>query len=226
MDKQTMLENLFYLADSEAKCRQLVIWQKERQLQLAALLLDLTKLEDDYFLQSKAYKLLEQLASTTELIALQERLPELAEEYILRSMNILSTQGDEKCLTLLATYFFHTNPYLVRGAVVACGRIGGAEAFLLLWNFTISVKGRVVRLEILEEALAIALSKVEIVIEREGIIAKSLCSGDGRRLWSELDLVMPVRARFSVYPTNDYFTLLCQKKKLQYAKYRWLMQLE
>ncbi len=219
-----MLADLRRLDDSDAKCHQLVIWQKEKQAQLPTLLLELIKIQDDYILQSKAYKMLEQLAGKAEVAALSLSLSELEEEYILRIMNILSIRSDEKCLKLLATYFTHANPYLVRGAIVACGRIGGTEAFLLLWDFAISDQSRVVRLEILEEVLALAFAKVET--ERENILHQCLSSRVGRRLWRELNLTIPIRARFSVYPTNDYFTLLCQKRKLQYAKYRWLMQLE
>lgn len=102
----------------------------------------------------------------------------------------------------LSSYLQDRDPLVVRGVAWALGAIGGQQAARILLGFVSSPAGRILRPELVEEALALAL--------RQEADPQALLAAWGeedaswKRYLRHLTLSKVKHIRFSVYPAPDY----------------------
>ncbi|MGI6685698.1 MAG: HEAT repeat domain-containing protein [Bacillota bacterium] len=126
------------------------------------------------------------------------------EEWQLRVLECLYLFHDQKVVPRVAALLHqHANPLLVRGAVWLLGYLGGKEALDILVKFAVSPKGRIVKSEVVFEAIALALKSLnnsgadywKDFVRKDPAINRFF-------LYTTLPEVDP--PRFSVYPYPDY----------------------
>lgn len=173
---------------------------------------------EDFFLRHKAYYLLKELKEQAAVPFLLERArtPGLPEGEMLRILDALSAfpQGVRELQWLLR----HKNPYLVRGEVMALALAGGREALEILLGFAASPWGRMVRRELMAEALGYLLAKEPGLVERlEKLVETApLIRGYLR----DMELHPPAYGRLSVFPANDYWAIQARGQGLDYGEFK------
>lgn len=174
---------------------------------------------EDYLIKSRAFVVLEKLAHPAALPRMYQVLAEeREEEFRLRALAVIQAVGEPSSIPQLEKALQDWNPFIIRGAVVALGGIGGEEAAQIILEFASSPQGRIVRRELVQEALALSLLKVAA---KEKFLAQlSHSSGPIRRYLRGLNLEVPQRLHFSVYPSADYFSLRCEARDVDYKTYK------
>lgn len=205
LPREEVLELLGFLTDFPA----------ERAVEVVLDYLD----HEDYLIKSRAFVVLEKLAHPLALPPMFRILrEEPEEEFRLRALAVIQAVGHPQAIPELEKVLQDWNPYLIRGALVALGSIGGEEAARVILEFASSPRGRIVRRELVQEALAFCLLKVS---EKEKFLARlAEANGGIRRYLRGLNLEAPPISHFSVYPSNDYLRLKCEARGVDYKTYK------
>jgi len=131
------------------------------------------------------------------------------EEWELRVLECLYYLNDQRVIPRVSSLLdWHDAPLLIRGAVWLLGYLGGEEALEILLEFAVHPKSRIVKSEVILEAIALAIKSLpagpeygEEIIRRDPVLTRYF-------RYSRLPEVDP--PRFFVYPYPDY--LLDQAK--------------
>lgn len=177
----------------------------------------------DYLVRSRAWVTLCRAAHPAIIPDLINYLrEERDEEFRLRCLDVLQCLKEPETVPLLAPFLHDRDPLVVRGTVWTIGAIGGEEAARALLSFGASPAGRLVRREVVGEAVALALAGVP---GREEVLAR--VAGEDRRVaryLADLPLDHDGKPRFSLYPSPDYFRLQCQAREVDYKTFKRLME--
>ncbi|WP_227762375.1 HEAT repeat domain-containing protein [Zhaonella formicivorans] len=176
----------------------------------------------DYLVRSKAFAVLNRiphLALLPDLITVLRE--EKDEEFRLRALEVVQKLGEREAISELIPFLHDRDPLVVRGTIVALGGIGGEEAAESILHFAASPQGRIVRREVVQEALAFCLQKVpepERFLERLGERDKGI-----KRYLRGLQPEVPAQPRFTVYPAADYFSVQAKAREIDYKLYKRLI---
>lgn len=143
------------------------------------------------------------------------------EEFRLRAIEVLRRIGTLEALEELTKLLQDRNPLIVRGAVVAMGSISSPEAVGAILEFASSPQGRIVRPELVQEAVSFALQDIaEPTKFLDGLATEN---AKIRRYLRHLNLERPEIPHFSVYPSADYFSLQAKERGIDYRTYKYLI---
>jgi len=113
------------------------------------------------------------------------------EEWQLRALECLYLLHDQRVVPGLSLFLRQTdNPLLVRGIIWLLGSLGGKEPLDVIARWAASPEGRIVKSEVILEALALAIASLE----------------EGMAYWEEVKKENPVLDRFfrySILPEID-----------------------
>ena len=178
----------------------------------------------DYLSRCRAHYLLSHIEDVSIVSHLLEILnTEKDEEFQLRCLDLIAKFADESVAEQLVPLLEHRDPLVIRGTMIALGEIGGRAAAEAMIEFAANPRGRILRREIVGEALGAALQKVEHPEEfLEKIKIKSTKAVHYLRnlkLWQPDDI-----KRFSIYPASDYFRLQAESRGIDYSMYKKRVQ--
>lgn len=177
---------------------------------------------DDYLVRSKAFAMACDYPHPDLMPALTETIhEEQAEEFRLRAIEALQKLGTKEALAELAKLLKDPNPLIVRGAVVAIGGISSPEAVRTILEFASSPQGRIVRSELVEEAVSFALQ--DIADPQELLTKLAEENANIRRYLRNLTFERPAIPHFKVYPSSDYFALQAKERGIDYKVYKYLI---
>lgn len=173
---------------------------------------------DNFLAKHRAYYLLKiQGGERTRNWAKKQLSEELSEEDVLRNFDILSI-GTFEDIPSIERFFFHKNPYLVRGAVVTITLIGGEEALQSILCFLEKPQSRMIRRDLVGQLLGYLLKKKpDLEICFQEIIAKNSVL---RGYFRDMNCRPPQSPVLSVYPANDYWALLARKHGYDYNYFK------
>ncbi|GAW93132.1 HEAT repeat domain-containing protein [Calderihabitans maritimus] len=176
----------------------------------------------DYLVRTRAFITLNQIAHPGIIPDLLEYLrEEKDEEFRLRCLEVFHSLGDPAAVKPLTGFIHDQDPIFIRGLVWTIGSIGGEEAVRFLLEYGSSPAGRLVKREIVGEAIGMALEKVP-----QGQKLLQELAAQNMRIARYLDW-LPIRgrekARFSVYPAPDYFRQCAKARGLDYREYKKLL---
>lgn len=175
----------------------------------------------DYLVKSKAFAMLAAVAHPAALPRLFAVLrAEQDEEFRLRALEVIQKIAEPESVAELALFLADHDPLLIRGVIVALGNIGGAEAAGIILEFAASPRGRIIRRETVQEALAYALTKVK---DPQQFLLRMGQDKGIRRYLHGLDLALPAVPRYTVYPSADYFSLQAKERGIEYKLYKKLI---
>ncbi|MGI6065848.1 MAG: HEAT repeat domain-containing protein [Bacillota bacterium] len=167
---------------------------------------------DDYKVRSRAFITLGRLKDSSiipELLAYLKQ--EKDEEWRLRVLECLYHFRNQKVipdlLPLLEDYRY---PMLIRGTIWLIGSLGGKEAVRIIGEFGAKPHGRIVKTEVILEALSLAIASIPDGTSFFAKIQKE--RADIARAFRYVTLPDPEKPRFDVYPYPDY---LLDRAKIQ-----------
>jgi HEAT repeat protein len=175
----------------------------------------------DYLVRSKAFAMASLLPHPAFLPFMSTVLQEDDEEFRLRAIEVLQEIGSAEALQELTQLLKDKNPLIVRGAVVALGGISSPESVQTILEFASSPQGRLVRPELVQEAVSFALQ--DIKGQEDLLIRLQAENANIRRYLRGLDLKRPEIAHFTVYPSADYFSLQAKERGVEYRAYKYLV---
>ena len=113
----------------------------------------------DYLVRSRVFIALGRIKDTgISNLLLDYLASEPGEEWQLRVLECLYLLNDNKVIPRISFLLDqHASPLLTRGAAWLIGYLGGEEALHILLKFAVSPRGRIVKSEIILEAIALAL---------------------------------------------------------------------
>ncbi|HHT62354.1 MAG TPA: HEAT repeat domain-containing protein [Clostridia bacterium] len=164
----------------------------------------------DYLVRSRVFIALGRIKDTgISNLLLDYLASEPGEEWQLRVLECLYLLNDNKVIPRISFLLDqHASPLLTRGAAWLIGYLGGEEALHILLKFAVSPRGRIVKSEIILEAIALALKSLDAGDE---YWAKTVRKDPAvNRYFSYCRLPEVEQPRFGVYPYPDY--LLDQAK--------------
>jgi len=179
---------------------------------------------DDYLVRSRAFVTLCRVAHPVIIPRLFDFLErEKDVEFRLRCLEVFHCLGEPATVAPLAALLVDRDPLFLRGLVWTLGSIGGVEAVRVLLAFGSTPAGRIVKPDLVAEAVGMALENVEN--PQEVLEAATRESPRVARYLRDLTLRTRDEARYSVYPTSDYFRLQAQERGLDYREYKRLLNL-
>ncbi|MEW6662945.1 MAG: HEAT repeat domain-containing protein [Bacillota bacterium] len=180
---------------------------------------------EDYLVKSRAWVSLKRMAPSSlvpELIASLANEQDL--EFRLRCVEVLGSVRDQASVDQIGAFLADPDPLVVRAIVWALGEIGGEQAASSLLVFAASPAGRIIRREVVAEALATALAGLPEDKRLQWLRQKQAGS---LRVWQYLQglsLELGPMPRFSPYPAPDYFRLQCKIREIDYRTYKNIME--
>ncbi|MDD2499034.1 MAG: HEAT repeat domain-containing protein [Desulfitobacteriaceae bacterium] len=159
---------------------------------------------EDYQVRSRAFITLGRLQDSSiipELLAYLKR--ETEEEWRLRVLECLYLLHDQKAVPYLVSYLEdYRYPMMIRGTIWLIGFLGGKEAVEIIGRFGVSPGGRMVKDEVILEALSLALASFP---EGTGFFADiQKKRPEIARAFRYVVLPDVKKPRFNVYPYPDY----------------------
>lgn len=176
----------------------------------------------DYMVRSKAFISVSRLGDGRIAEKIVDYIAsEPGEEWQLRGLECLNILNNRDIVPKLTQFLHHhRNPLLIRGTVWLIGYLGGHQAIQTLAQFAASAASRLVKSEVILEALALAVASVgdgEIylyhVMKQNPAIARCL-------RYSKLpDLA---ELNYGVYPYPDYLALQAEAQGIPYKEFKKL----
>ncbi|MDS1029652.1 HEAT repeat domain-containing protein [Bacillota bacterium LX-D] len=191
---------------------------KEKALAVSSLLK-----HPDYLTRCKAYGVLRKIFDPVILPKLYTILQtEQSEEFRLHTLELIQLIGEESSVLTLGSLLSDFNPFVVRGSIVALGGIGGREAVRTILEFASKPQGRIIRREVVAEALGYALQKVQD--PEEFLAALQQENKRVKHYLQDLELKAPPIPHFTVYPSADYFSLQAKSRGIDYKKFKRMIK--
>ncbi len=144
------------------------------------------------------------------------------EEFRLRALSALGKLRCEAVVCRLEPLFGDPNPFLPKGLVTVLGQIGGEGSLDLLLRFGPSPRGRQVKREIYQEAIALAVASWPLGL---AMLAQRRSEERPVRLFLRgMDLEVPEIPRYSAFPANDYMAEHVKSRGLFYKRFKYLVE--
>ena len=179
----------------------------------------------DYLIKSRAWVSLRRMESASlvpELMAFLAMEQDL--EFRLRCVDVLGAVREQIVAGQVGAFLADPDPLVVRAVVWALGEIGGEQAASLLLEFAASPAGRIIRREVVAEAIARALAGLPEDQKLEWLRQKEAGSLRARQYLQGLSLEVGPLPRFSPYPAPDYFRLQCKIREISFQTFKNIME--
>ena len=179
--------------------------------------------KNDFFLKHKSFYLLKKKKEQETVPFLLPLL--LSEDTVeadrLRILDIFASLEhlDVKALKPL---FYDKNPYINRGIIMVLANKGSSIALEMLLDFAASNKGRIIKRELFGEAVGLMLNNYPVL---ESVLEKKIEDNESVRGYLKgMTLKPPKNGVLSIYPSHDYWALLCKENGYDYKKFKYYMQ--
>ena len=122
----------------------------------------------------------------------------------------------------LEPLFYDKNPYIIRGIIMVLANKGSSIALEMLLDFAASNKGRIIKRELFGEAIGLMLNNSPTL---ESTLEKKIADNESIRGYLKgMTLKPPKNGVLSIYPSHDYWALLCKENGYDYKKFKYHMQ--